>query len=127
MQSSTVVESVVAVSATAAVMTGYLGKQSAEGSVCRDSVVGSVGRGYRRYGRAPRLRLAGERGKIRPPPHLRIPTTSLVSLMSSPASARASANASKHNPVLCASAVARLLWAVAGLLLLWTTVLWALH
>jgi hypothetical protein len=31
-----------------------------------------------------------------------------------------------RNPVLCASALARLIWAGAALALLWTTVLWAL-
>jgi hypothetical protein len=30
------------------------------------------------------------------------------------------------NPVLCASAASRLIWAGAALVMLWTTVLWAL-
>ncbi|MCB1931375.1 hypothetical protein [Accumulibacter sp.] len=50
--------------------------------------------------------------------------------MSAPASPRLSASARSHHPhvpALCASAGARLLWAVAALLLLWTTVFWALH
>jgi len=37
-----------------------------------------------------------------------------------------SARNPQTNPVLCASAAARLLWAVGALLLLWATVLWAL-
>ncbi|MEF8713256.1 MAG: hypothetical protein V5B39_06745 [Accumulibacter sp.] len=32
----------------------------------------------------------------------------------------------KLDPVLCSSTAIRLLWAFAALLLLWTTVLWAL-
>jgi cell division septal protein FtsQ len=47
--------------------------------------------------------------------------------MSRSASPRASASAKTRNPVLCASALARLLWAFGALLLLWTTVFWALH
>jgi hypothetical protein len=37
-----------------------------------------------------------------------------------------SAGIAKRNSILCASAAARLIWAVAALVLLWTTVLWAL-
>ncbi|HRE69009.1 MAG: hypothetical protein JNM54_01650 [Candidatus Accumulibacter sp.] len=47
--------------------------------------------------------------------------------MSRPASPSASASAKNPNPVLCASALARLLWAAGALLLLWMTVFWALH
>ncbi|WP_186408250.1 hypothetical protein [Candidatus Accumulibacter aalborgensis] len=37
-----------------------------------------------------------------------------------------SASIAKRNSVLCASAAARLIWAVGALVLLWTAVLWAL-
>jgi hypothetical protein len=47
--------------------------------------------------------------------------------MSLSASPRASAGAKTRNPVLCASALTRLIWAFGALLLLWTTVFWALH
>ncbi|MER2516319.1 MAG: hypothetical protein ABTR92_07940 [Candidatus Accumulibacter phosphatis] len=47
--------------------------------------------------------------------------------MSRSASPRASASAKVRNPVLCASALARLLGAFCALLLLWTMVFWALH
>jgi cell division septal protein FtsQ len=39
---------------------------------------------------------------------------------------RHSARNPQANPVLCASAAARLIWAAGALVLLWTTVLWAL-
>ncbi|MCM8596003.1 hypothetical protein [Accumulibacter sp.] len=32
-----------------------------------------------------------------------------------------------RNPVLCSSALTRLVWAAAALISLWTTVLWALY
>jgi hypothetical protein len=37
-----------------------------------------------------------------------------------------SANLAKANPVLCASAASRVIWAAGALVALWTTVLWAL-
>ncbi len=37
-----------------------------------------------------------------------------------------SSDATRPDPVLCASAAARLIWAAAALVLLWATVLWAL-
>jgi hypothetical protein len=60
-------------------------------------------------------------------PLARLALPRITSLMSLSASPRASAGANTRNPVLCASALARLFWAFGALLLLWTTVFWALH
>jgi len=76
-----------------------------------------------------------ERGKIRPPREVRTRTRAqkalcsprITSLMSLSASPRASAGSKTRNPVLCASALTRLFWAFGALLLLWTTVFWALY
>ncbi|WP_273702817.1 hypothetical protein [Candidatus Accumulibacter vicinus] len=46
--------------------------------------------------------------------------------MSTPLRSARSAGVLKLDPALCSSAAVRLLWAIAALLLLWTTVLWAL-
>jgi hypothetical protein len=46
--------------------------------------------------------------------------------MPSPQPAAVSASLAKPNPVLCASGASRLLWAAGALVILWTTVLWAL-
>ncbi|MBN8448224.1 MAG: hypothetical protein J0M13_04370 [Candidatus Accumulibacter sp.] len=46
--------------------------------------------------------------------------------MSSPTRPAESANLAKANPVLCASAASRVIWAAGALVVLWTTVLWAL-
>ncbi|MEF8703608.1 MAG: hypothetical protein V5B32_10205 [Candidatus Accumulibacter sp. UW26] len=46
--------------------------------------------------------------------------------MSSSEPAAAPARPSKPNPVLCASAASRLVWAAGALVMLWTAVLWAL-
>jgi len=37
-----------------------------------------------------------------------------------------SASADRPNPVLCASAASRLLWAIGALLFLWASVYWAM-
>jgi hypothetical protein len=73
------------------------------------------------------LHLAAERGKIRPPPQTATIHFSRPSLpMSSPTRPAESANLAKANPVLCASAASRVIWAAGALVVLWTTVLWAL-
>ncbi|WP_291993098.1 hypothetical protein [Candidatus Accumulibacter sp. ACC003] len=46
--------------------------------------------------------------------------------MPSPARRRSSPSATVANPVLCVSAASRLFWALAALLILWTSVLWAI-
>jgi hypothetical protein len=73
------------------------------------------------------LHLAAERGKIRPRPQTVTIHFSRPSLpMSSPTRPAESASLATANPVLCASAASRVIWAAGALVVLWTTVLWAL-
>lgn len=51
----------------------------------------------------------------------------IVSSMLPPAPSRSSASAPQPNPVLGSSAPWRLLWALGALVLLWTTVFWAMN